>query len=59
MSPYLHVKSNEVYQVISEKITNATNKDSGNIMVLYANEVGELFVREISEFKNKFTPMEG
>ena len=34
---------------------NATNSNDGQVMVLYKNEYGELFCRELNEFKEKFT----
>ncbi len=56
---YKHIKSGRIYNVISMKIINATNKDDGTIMVLYEGEKKDgtgiaQFVREINEFNLKF-----
>ena len=58
---YKHNKSGRIYDVLSMGIINGTNKDDGDIMVLYrgmkrdGTGVGD-FVREIKEFEAKFTP---
>ena len=60
MNKYIHNKTGRIYKVISKTIINATNKDDGNIMVLYEGEKRDnsgkgQFVREINEFNIKFT----
>lgn len=35
---YRHIKSKRVYNVVHDKVINATNKDDGTIMVLYQGE---------------------
>ena len=50
---YVHNKTGNVYMVIGAS-TNETNNNDGQIMIHYCRH-GRSFVREISEFKEKFT----
>jgi hypothetical protein len=52
---YKHLKSGDIYEVSGALITNATNSQDGQYMRLYKNSEGRLFVREKTEFNNKFT----
>ena len=58
---YLHIKSGRIYDVLSTNIINGTNKDDGDVMVLYEGEKRDggkaQFVREITEFNEKFTKL--
>lgn len=58
MKKYRNNKNGNIYIVLRENIINATNKDDGKLMVLYyPEEKPEMqFVRELEEFKIKFTP---
>ena len=58
MKKYRNNKNGTIYIVLRENIINATNKDDGKLMVLYyPEEKPEMqFVRELEEFKIKFTP---
>ena len=52
---YKHLKTGNIYTAYDKKIINATNgENDGQIMVLYFNQDGEHFVREESEFNEKF-----
>lgn len=58
MTKFIHIKSGDIYTVIDRSITNATNGDAdGQMMVLYHNKAGRLFVREQGEFAVKFRKM--
>ena len=50
---YRNKKTGNVYEVIGNAI-NATNTNDGQIMVMYKNDSGEIFVREKKEFYEKF-----
>lgn len=50
---YIHKKTGKVYES-DMTVINATNKDDGQIMVLYHDERGNYFVREEKEFFKKF-----
>lgn len=59
----LHLKSGRIYLIISMEIINATNKDDGNLMVLYTGMKKDMsgigiFVREYNEFFEKFKIIE-
>ena len=56
---YKNNKTGGIYFVQLANIINTTNANDGQIMVKYV-AVGERqwFVREIEEFKQKFTPTE-
>jgi hypothetical protein len=54
MIKYKHIKSGDIYTVINNTIINTTNANDGELMVLYHNKDGKLFVREIIEFHEKF-----
>lgn len=49
----INKKTKGEYFVI-DAVTNATNAQDGEVMVLYRNIDGALFVRELAEFKKKF-----
>jgi len=56
MDKYTHNKTGKVYTKTSKTFINATNgKNDGQIMVGYFNSDGQLFVRELQEFHEKFT----
>jgi len=55
---YEHIKSGVQYRIYVKPIINATNANDQQIMVLYVNESGQAFVREINEFKTKFRRVE-
>ncbi len=57
---YRNNKNGNLYEVIREDVINCTNANDDQIMVLYKSlEHPEmLFVREINEFKIKFTLVE-
>lgn len=54
---YIHNKTGNEYEVLFDA-TNATNAQDGESMVVYQNNKGQKFARELSEFLNKFTPKE-
>lgn len=51
---YYHIKTGNFYRVFAFDITDATNATDGRKMVLYQNHNGDMFVREQSEFNDKF-----
>lgn len=53
-SPITHKKTGNKYFYL-DVLTNATNNSDGQIMVLYCDELKNKFVREISEFCEKFS----
>lgn len=57
---YRHNKTGNIYEVLREDVINCTNANSEQIMVLYQNPniKDKIFVREKSEFYEKFTPLE-
>ena len=60
MKKYKNNKNGNIYIVLRDDVINATNKDDGKLMVLYyPEEKPEMqFVRELDEFKIKFTPVD-
>jgi len=54
MEHYIHNKTGNVYTMVAEAI-DATNSRDGLIVIIYQNKKGEFFVREKSEFLQKFT----
>jgi hypothetical protein len=57
LTGYTNIKTGNPYTVKGFAI-NATNKDDGQVMVIYTRsdvENSDLYVREIEEFKQKFT----
>jgi len=52
---YRHNKTGRIYHVIPGDVFNATNAQDGQKMVLYRNDVGNMYVRERAEFNEKFT----
>lgn len=55
MRPFVHNKTGNIYYAI-EQVTNATNAQDGQDMVLYRRD-GNLYVREVTEFHEKFTEL--
>ncbi|MDD5649030.1 MAG: hypothetical protein PHF86_01230 [Candidatus Nanoarchaeia archaeon] len=56
---FKHKKSGRIYEVISDKVINATNEQDGQQMILYIGEKKDgsgkgTFVREAKEFYSKF-----
>lgn len=51
---YMNLKTGTYYEYLGE-VENATNAQAGQVMVEYRNKQGEKFVREKSEFAQKFT----
>lgn len=55
-----HLKTGNIYSVISTKATPATNhRDDGPLEAVYFNDKGQLFTREYLEFRKKFAPKGG
>jgi len=52
---FINNKNGCNYVVCSSDVINATNKSDGECMVGYYDVDGKMFVREISEFFEKFT----
>ena len=50
---YKNIKNDTTYKTI-KLVKNATNSQDGQVMVLYKNNEGDLFVRDIQEFAVKF-----
>ena len=48
-------KTKVLYKITDKPVTNATNAQDGEVMILYENKEGELFIREWKEFHIKFT----
>ena len=46
-------KTGDIYLILTEGV-NATNSSDGELMTIYMNLSGDIFVREKSEFQNKF-----
>ena len=53
---WLNDKNKVPYEATGLAI-NATNNSDGQVMVIYKNVDGLEFVREVHEFKNKFTKL--
>jgi hypothetical protein len=53
---YRNKKTNELYSIIMLNVVNATNGSDNQLMVLYSPypKNGEVFIREQSEFNEKF-----
>ncbi len=56
---YIHLKSKKIYDVVSLDVTNATNAQDGQRMVVYIGDKRDgsgksIFVREFNEFNEKF-----
>jgi len=51
--PYIHKKTGGSYFVTGEAI-NATNANDGQVMIIYTKDHQIFFVREKSEFYEKF-----
>ena len=55
---YKNIKNETIYNVV-DIVTNVTNAQDGDQMVLYkATDSNQLYVREIEEFKTKFVEHE-
>jgi len=50
---YRNIKTGKYYHTIHHVI-NQTNKDEGNVMVMYHNNGEYYYVRELKEFLKKF-----
>ena len=61
---YKHLKSGNIYELLAFDVTNATNDQDGQEMVLYMGKNRDgtkekvLFVREYNEFMRKFKKVE-
>lgn len=59
---YIHLKTGKIYDVVSLDVTNATNAQDGQRMVVYIGNLRNgsgkkgVFVREYEEFQKKFRP---
>ena len=51
----LNKKNQQPYKVLSNEIINATNEQDGQLMIIYKDMRGDLYVREENEFNEKFT----
>lgn len=51
--PVTHIKTGKTYFMVG-MVTNATNENDGQQMVLYYSKNGMCFVREVNEFIEKF-----
>lgn len=51
--PVMHIKTGKTY-IMCGIVTNATNENDGQSMVLYCSKDGMCFVREVNEFIEKF-----
>lgn len=58
---YLHKKTNHVYMV-SKVVKNCTNKNDGELLVIYKSAwksgPTDVYARELNEFKAKFEPID-
>lgn len=50
---YRNKKTNKIYK-IKDTAINTTNAQDGQKMIVYEDEYGNLYVREVSEFAIKF-----
>ena len=57
---FKHLKTGNIYEMIRDDVINCTNINDDQIMVLYKNDnyPDKIFVREKSEFYEKFKPLE-
>lgn len=57
---FKHLKTGNIYEMIRDDVINCTNINADQIMVLYKNDnyPDKIFVREKSEFYEKFQPLE-
>lgn len=57
---FKHLKTGNIYEMIRDDVINCTNANDEQIMVLYKNDncPDKIFVREKSEFYNKFSLLE-
>ena len=54
MMKWIHNKTGNIYQELHRAI-DTTNTRSGDQVVVYQNERGQVFVRDCDEFEAKFT----
>lgn len=50
---FVNIKNKKIYEVYGE-VTNATNANDGQKMILYTDGYGNFYVREVKEFGEKF-----
>jgi hypothetical protein len=59
---YKNIKNGKIYEVLSWDVTNATNEQDGQQMVLYLGQnidgKTKVYVRELWEFERKFVKVE-
>ena len=51
---YVHIKTNNVYDVLLENVIECTNGREDTRYVLYCNDKNQWFCREFEEFHKKF-----
>ena len=51
---WTNIKTQEDYVLLKSNIINSTNDQDGQLMIMYMNPKGQLFVREETEFLQKF-----
>ncbi len=56
---YRNKKTGNIYHLVSDRVYNTTKGDDGTVMVLYKDWLSRTFVREKTEFYEKFIPKEG
>lgn len=58
---YLHKKTGHVYMV-SKIVKNCTNKNDGELLVIYKSawrsQSSDIYARELNEFRDKFEPID-
>lgn len=57
---FRHIKTGNIYELITDDVINCTNANDGQLMVIYKrpDKPNMTFVREKSEFYTKFEPIE-
>lgn len=55
--PYRHIKTGKIYYAASRLVINATNTQNGEAEVIIYTDGQLIFVREVTEFKQKFEAM--
>jgi hypothetical protein len=57
---FKHLKTGNIYEMIRDDVINCTNINADQIMVLYKTDrcPDKIFVREKTEFYEKFKPLE-
>lgn len=56
MSVWENIKTGVLYEVVNDNVTNRTNANDGQKMILYKDVKGNPYVREEKEFHEKFKP---